>query len=327
MPYKRSRFRKLSSSICIRILSEKPQRPSAKDLLQHKFIKSARKTSYLTELVERYQDFRSRTQGKPPQMYQATVRNSGAWDGTLRSDWSFDTVRTSSIMGSMRSVARDLMPSDMIPDEDDYDDDPSMYDDEGTINTTAATNGGSAALALGMNAGAQHSTVIIRPMSPLPTDEKAMPSLMSDNVSDETAGSTGPETPPANEPPPAYSGSMRSTRRASYQARNNLSGTVIGEADLGTGVDTIRPVKKVDTIRSLRMSEEFVGTTKSREGGGSVPSSPTSTKKSHRRAASDAGKAGKSIVDDVVLPILSKVRQMLCTCGPRALSRRLGNKR
>ena len=243
-------------------------------------------------------------------MYQATVRNSGAWDGTLRSDWSFDTVRTSSIMGSMRSMARDLMPPHMIPDEDEYDDDPSMYDDEGTIDTTAATNGGSAALALGMNAGAQHSTVIIRPLSPPPADEKAMPPLMSDNVSDETAGSTGPETPPVNEPPPAYSGSMRSTRRASYQARNNLSGTVIGEADIGTGVDTIRPVKKVDTIRSLRMSEEFLGTTRSRESGGSVPSSPSSTKNSHRRAASEAAKAGKSIVEDVVLPILSKVNKV-----------------
>ena len=238
-------------------------------------------------------------------MYQATVRNSGAWDGTLRSDWSFDTVRTTSIMGSMRSMTRDLMPPEMIPDGDEYDDDPSMYDDEGTIDTTAATNGGSAAL--GMNSGAQHSTVIIRPLSPPPADEKAMPPLMHDNISDETAGSTGPGTPPANEPPPAYSGSMRSTRRASYQARNNLSGTVIGEADIGTGVDTIRPVKRVDTVRSLRMSEEFVGTTRSRESGGSAPSSPTSAKNSHKRAASEAGKAGKSIVDDVVLPILLKV--------------------
>ncbi|KAH9938060.1 Pkinase-domain-containing protein [Fomitopsis serialis] len=280
-------------------------RPSAKDLLQHRFIKSARKTSYLTELVERYQDYRARAPGKAPQMYQATARNSGAWDGTLRSDWSFDTVRTNSAMGSIRSMARDLLPPEMIPDEDDYYDEPSIYDNDGTIDTTAATTGGSAPLPLGMNAGAQHSTVIIRTLSP-PADEKAVPSLMSDNVSDETAGSAEPATPPMNEPPPAYTGSVRTTRRASYQARNNANGTVIGEADLGTGVDTIRPVKKVDTVRSLRMSEEYVGTTRSREGSNSAPSSPSSTKTPHRRVASEAVKAGKSLVDEVLLPILDK---------------------
>ncbi|TFY57912.1 hypothetical protein EVJ58_g6737 [Rhodofomes roseus] len=278
-------------------------RPSAKELLQHRFIRSARKTSYLTELIERYQDYRARAPSKAPQMYQATVRNSGAWDGTLRSDWSFDTVRTNSAMGSIRSMARDLLPPEMIPDEDEYDDDPSIYDNEGSIDTTAATSGGSAPLALGMNAGAQHSTVIIRPLSP-PADEKAVPSLMSDNASDETAGSAEPATPPMNEPPPAYTGSVRTTRRASYQARNNLNGTVIGEADLGTGVDTIRPVKKVDTVRSLRMSEEYVGTTRSRESN-SAPSSPTNTK-SHRRTASEAVKAGKSLIDEVLLPVLER---------------------
>ena len=31
------------------------QRPTAKELLQHRFIRGARKTSYLTELIERYQ--------------------------------------------------------------------------------------------------------------------------------------------------------------------------------------------------------------------------------------------------------------------------------
>lgn len=77
------------------------------------------------------------------------------------------------------------------------------------------------------------------------------------------------------------------------------------EADLGTGVDTIRPVKKVDTVGSLRMSAGYVGSIR-REGSGSTPTSPTTT--THRRAASEASKAGKALIDEVVLPILQNVR-------------------
>ena len=92
-----------------------------------------------------------------------------------------------------------------------------------------------------MNADAGHSTVVIRSY---PRDEKDAPSLINDNSSDETT-SPAPITPSqsveavdaqvadAAEPPPAYTGSVRSSRRASYAARNNVaSGTVLGEADI-----------------------------------------------------------------------------------------------
>lgn len=258
-------------------------------------------------------------------MYQPTVRNSGAWDGSLRSDWSFDTVRTTSAMGSLRSMARDITPPATIPDEGYYEDAPSMYDEE-SIDTSAATKGSEVPLpgsgALGMNSEAQYSTVIIKQV-PTIADVKEVPPMVSDDSSNETAGNGDPETPPpsveASEPPPAYSGSVRSvrsTRRASFQARNNTNiGTVLGEADIGNGIDTIRPVKKVDTMRSLRMSEEYVGTTRSREGregSSSNSSSPTtSPKSSQKRATSEAAEAGRSIVDDVMVPLLAKVWSIL----------------
>ena len=53
------------------------------------------------------------------------------------------------------------------------------------------------------------------------------------------------------------SGSMRSTqnpRRSSYNARQNPSGTILREADWGTGMDTVRPVKRVDAAGSLRLA-------------------------------------------------------------------------
>jgi len=104
---------------------------------------------------------------------------------------------------------------------------------------------------------------------------------------------------------------VRTPRRSSYAARTAPNGTIVREADLGTGVDTIRPVKKIDTTGSLRLSSEYVGSMRAREGSSSLTTSPTSPGKDksssvHKRAASDAAKAGRSLVDDVVLPALQK---------------------
>ncbi|PSR72919.1 hypothetical protein PHLCEN_2v11222 [Hermanssonia centrifuga] len=302
-------------SLC---LTKDPKaRPTTKELLQHRFIRTARKTSYLTELIERYQDYRTRQPGRGPQMYQATVRNSGAWDGTLRSDWNFDTIKTSSVMGSLRSMAKDFAPHGTIPDEDYYDGE-SVYDPSDSINSDGATKGSDVpSMGVLSNADAAHSTVIIRPIAS--TSEKDLPSLVADTGSDEAVGFATPSTPPsagadAIEPPPAYTGSVRSSRRASYAARNNVtSGTVLVEADLGNGVDTIRPVKKVDTVRSLRLSEEYVGSLRRERSGsgsqaGSAPSSPVTSKvgSGHKRRPSEVMNAGRVMVDAVLLPTLER---------------------
>jgi serine/threonine-protein kinase 24/25/MST4 len=225
----------------------------------------------------------------------------------MRSDWNFDTVKSVSAMGTFRSMAKDLaMPPGMELDEDEeYSDD----EEEGhaSIDTGGATKG-SDPIHIGMHSQAAHSTVIIRP-PPSPQSEKDIPTLLADSASGETS-SDSPHTPPqegfALGAPPAYSGSVRTNRRASYAARNAVTGlgTVMREADLGTGVDTIRPVKKVDTVGSLRMSAGFVGSTRRESSSGSTPTSPTT---SHRRAVSEAAKAGRSLIDEVVLPILQNV--------------------
>ncbi|KAI0068743.1 Pkinase-domain-containing protein [Artomyces pyxidatus] len=299
-------------------------RPSAKELLQHRFIRTARKTSVLTELTERYQDYRARTPARGGAAHPPSVRNSiASWDnGTLRSDWNFDTIRSTAAMGTFRSMSKDVMPPGMIPDEDE---DFETAEDGDSVQTDAATKGsdippnsGSTG-GIGMNSQAVHSTVLIRSTPSLASSlERDMPSLLaeeSDASSEEATGT--PITPPipAGSPlplgaPPAY---VRTPRRSSYAARHAPTGTVVREADLGSGVDTIRPVKKIDTAGSLRLSSEFVGSMRGREGrespsvGGSSPSSPVKDKSSaHKRAASEAAKAGRSVVDDIVLPTLQK---------------------
>lgn len=280
------------------------QRPTTKELLQHRFIKQARKTSGLTELVERYHDYRARSpHKKEPQMYQATVRQSGNWGDTLRSDWAFDTVKTSSVMGTFRSAAKDVMPEGMIPDEDE------QYDDEDYLNreelSVAAQHGSDVV------AQASHSTVHIRPPAPEPVtiDDKSAP-LVDEPTTSAAALGQGP--------PPAYNqASLRGARRSSYGQRTSSDGRghSLREADLGTGVDTIRPVKKVDKEGSLRLSADYVGSLRSRsqagEAGSPSTSSPspvntTNKNSAPRRVASEAGRAGSAMVDEIIVPILNK---------------------
>lgn len=82
----------------------------------------------------------------------------------------------------------------------------------------------------------------------------------------------------------------------------NGAGIVVREADIGSGVDTIRPVKKVDAAGSLRLSSEYVGS--ARQDGSISPTSPS--RETHKRTSSESAKAGKSVVDEVVIPILTK---------------------
>lgn len=216
----------------------------------------------------------------------------------------FDTVKSAAAMGTYRSMEKDLITHHEF-EPSDHDDD-SMYGvpEQGSFNTGGATRG-SDPLNLGIHLpDAIRSTTAIKIL----TDEKDVPVSHTDGVSSEDVDAEGPSTPPSQEPPPAYTGSVRSSRRSSYATRSMKDGrgTVLKEADLGSGVDTIRPVKKVDTVGSLRLSHEFVGT--QRDGGsGSTPSSPVTPKSPHKRALSDSMRAGQSIVDDVILPICEKV--------------------
>ncbi|KAG6897441.1 hypothetical protein C0992_001440 [Termitomyces sp. T32_za158] len=268
-------------------------RPTASELLQHKFIRGARKTSCLTELIERYQDYRARSPSKGPQMYQPSIKQTQVWD-TIRSDWNFDTIESSSAMGTFRTMTKDLdMPLGMVPDEGLE----ASEEAHGSIDSGAVTKGSDPkAVGIETNSEAAHSPVIIKPI-PTPSFEKGM-SVSHDEAPDD------PDCVETKAPlgaPPAYTGSVHSNRRTSYSTKVSVggAGTVLREADVGTGVDTIRPVRKIDPAGSLRLSAEFVGNMR-KDGNPTSQTSPTK----HSRTPSQVRKAGSALVDEVVLPIL-----------------------
>lgn len=204
-------------------------------------------------------------------------------------------------MGTFRSAAKDIMQSSMVPDEEE--EEGLEFEDSEVPDSALATASGSDIPSVGKTAS--QSTMIVHTDSELAAAQTSseMPPLEEDGSSTETA-EAGPATPPSIEAPPAY---VRTPRRASYAKRTAEGGTIVRDIDLGTGVDTIRPVKKVDAAGSLRLSSDFVGSMRAREGSASsVPNSPVKDKAASRKTTSDGAKAGRAIVDDVVMPALQK---------------------
>lgn len=233
-------------------------------------------------------------------MYQPSIRQNQAWE-TIRSDWNFDTVQSSSAMGTYRTMRKDLdMPLGMVPDED-----PGALEEvHGYIDSGAATKGSDPkVVGTGMNSQAAHSTVIIKPTR-MPSLERGIsePDMVSQDEAPDGPDDAEAEAP-LGAPLASSSASVRSNRQASYMERvPDGAGTVLRKADFGTGVDTIGPV----TPGSLRLSAESVGNMCE----DSNPTSSTSPTK-HSRASSQVGKAGTVLIDEVVLPILQNVRQPL----------------
>ncbi|CCJ31012.1 unnamed protein product [Pneumocystis jirovecii] len=75
-------------SLCL--IKDTRARPSAKDLLKHKFIKSAGKSSLLQELLERRQEWDIRRGDRPQRTYTETINTLPV---NNHEEWNFDTIK------------------------------------------------------------------------------------------------------------------------------------------------------------------------------------------------------------------------------------------
>ena len=285
----------------------------------------------MTELVERYQDYVARSPKKHTTPTVPTVQQTGGRNDSVRSEWFFETVRSKSggsVAGgnnTYRSLAQlgfgtaatnpAQMPPGMIPD-----DDASYYDEEvdteglapiaeseDSYDSGAATKGSEERVpgsGIGVNTdAAQSNTMVIRGDF---VDDKGEPPAY-----DTPVVPTAPSTPSrrnseSNSPPP----SPNSMRRKTFAERTqtNGRGTALGAADLGNGIDTIRPVKRVDTIGSLKLSAEYVGAVREGAENGSRGNGEV---KGHARRGSENVRAGRAMIDEVVVPVVQNVSHIL----------------
>ncbi|CAE6456041.1 unnamed protein product [Rhizoctonia solani] len=284
-------------SLC---LTKDPKlRPSAKELLQHRFIKGARRgTSSLTELIERYQDFRTRQPRAPNPNNHPTIRQSiydtyaGGAGGTMRSEWLFESVRSNAPPSGYNSV-RDI-----------------LYEEDGEgneIRSGKKDTYSSASAAFGSviedEPQSQNSD---KPVKTPTTSTPSSPVTAKSSVPTIGDGAASPTSP-------------RHQKRSSHAARNDPNGTVVQEGDVGDGMNTMRPVKRVDAAGSLRLSNEYVGSVRSRSSGdsgegnnenglGESVISNGEAKAARKRAKSlgESAKAGTALVDEVVIPVLQR---------------------
>ncbi|ORX34920.1 kinase-like domain-containing protein [Kockovaella imperatae] len=260
-------------------------RATAKDLLQHKFIRSARSTSRLVELVTRYNAFRVQSPAKKSTPSKTLSKQAGGGDygtitpGTIKSEWNFDeTIRM-----TVRGAPVELDLTSMSDDDDEWD----LAEGSGTARvkgTVRANSRATSEVSLpGLDASSQTHSVDSLPITPGSSD--------SEDASSTKSGTPGKST---------------------WRQRNDRErGTVMRMDDVGDGYSTVRPVKKVDEIASSRASQEFIGTGSVRRIPDAGPSAKVTTAKSPakpRKTLNAKGRAGQVLVEEVVLGVLDQVR-------------------
>ena len=89
----------------------------------------------------------------------------------MRSDWSFDTVKSMSPLGTFSGTVNDLLPSAMVSEDNEPFDDSEVNE---SIDSEVATNGSDPIIGIGMNLDGAHSTVIIKAPGPIDSTDEAL---------------------------------------------------------------------------------------------------------------------------------------------------------
>ncbi|PVF96088.1 Pkinase-domain-containing protein [Serendipita vermifera] len=107
-------FSKNFKDFVVTCLQRDPRdRPTAKELLKHKFVKMAKKATYLTELIERHERWKAETGGKRDDRDDDRRRRHEEDFDESTDDWDFGTVRHVGDSGTIgRAVPEPILEDD-----------------------------------------------------------------------------------------------------------------------------------------------------------------------------------------------------------------------
>ncbi|PWN52321.1 Pkinase-domain-containing protein [Violaceomyces palustris] len=400
------------------LIKDPKHRPSTKDLLNHRFIKYAKKTAMLTELIERHQDWKARGAARGGAIVRDHLHAAEASDstmaGTVISEWQFDTMRSrisaseeeeeegeqgeeggiggafggsggafdawsgqgrgppeegeerrgyatvrghrpvEELMGAMESCQnletprassklRSISSRETIDDANSDAD--TLSRSSSTPATSTASTPGEKSQPQAYDRDSIHVDALknsFRGMQPggtggdslLPPTGGAGPGVDAANAAAVAAtydvfSDDAPEASRASrsiastqlprDPRSPSAPSVSRSRRSSWNERNDINGTILKEGDVATGMDTIRPVKRLDSGGSAKFSNEFIGGLRKANGVSptgsvnSVNASPSSRPSHKSRSSSgsipEEDRAGESLVTDVIIPVLERAKK------------------
>ena len=214
---------------------EAEQRPSAKALLKHPFIRRAGSTEVLQELVLRARRFGQMggASEKDVRFYEETLKSMSAVDD--EDDWIFETVKTSANMRPPPLASHTIKRRKVERN-------PSMEISDVENATAALENMTLAAGPLSESVSSSTGTPI-KEASPIRTPKPRVASSQR-RVSAITARKTSISSPTARRISRNVSGAMGTTRRVSVQRPKQPLGL---DMSFGNGSSTIRQFKRVSS--------------------------------------------------------------------------------
>ncbi|WVO13581.1 hypothetical protein L204_101202 [Cryptococcus depauperatus] len=281
-----------------RCLQKDPHdRATAKELLQHPFITSALSTSSLITLVSRYQKIVSSEARKPSSApsttlnklaagFGLTIDGSGRAIGEVGDEWNFDET----IRGTVRGVPVKLNLEVVEGEPGD------AMDAAHTIRDGAAYDNGGAHIAQSRTPSRSSLPVFERQSNQTP------PTLEVD-VHD-----LGTEVKDSELEPTSHI-----DRHSTWKQNSQIGrGTILQAGNIGDGFSTIRPAKKASPAGSQRLFVHRVGSSHVTDNNSfessprtQVPLTPNRSKSNNDKLREGPlAKAGKALVDDVIIPVL-----------------------
>jgi len=410
------------------LIKDPKHRPTTKELLGHRFIKGARRTNLLTELIERHQEWKARGANRGGAIVRdhlqahgveaSETSQFGIGNGTVMSEWQFDTMRSrmsnmdmeeeeeddesvdvyaedgrgppqegedragyatlkgghrpaESLMGAMdsRTLNRESKTSDRgqigslrasssreTVDSKRSGSGGTDDGDESTDGSTPATSNASYPTTpsekekdtspsmhveslknsfRGMQPGGLQESMLGLPAGAAPPSRDVGKSAASSEASSDESTSTATNGSSRNPPSPSTSSNPSRQRRSSWNERHDINGTVLRAGDVASGMDTIRPVKRLDAGGSARISAEYIGSLRNRTSNGALDAAQSAAAgaaagskiNGHKRgksrgsdggntsdasasdmASEEEARAGETLVRDVVIPVMEKAK-------------------
>ena len=331
------------------LIKDPKHRPSTRELLQHRFIKYARKTSSLTELIEKHTDWKAMGANRGGAIVRDHLRGGDISEsidanGTVRSEWQFDTTRSRTSIDDFQEAEEDEEADSIDIYKTNGRGPPADGEQRvgyGTVRKearpaqdlmaamesrqmgpgSAQSSSGSSQMSLSASSGAESDSTPATSTASGPTTPRGKQMNGSVHVHALRSSLNGNSLlPPMSKSPekvgrsPSPTKLAAKTRKSSFNQRHDINGTVLKAADVATGMDTIRPVKRIDSGGSARISQEYIGSTRSNDGLGVDLSAidaryPIKMDSTEKDEEDGSGQAGRALVHDVVLPVLERAKR------------------